>query len=192
MTNTLLYKLPVIVLMTGFLFSCKNEIKEINALHDESNLPVQVSHDATYNYTEDGELKNKLMATKLERYINEDPRLEATGGFTMVIFDSLQQEEARLTADRGIFRETENVLEAHYNVILTNINGDSLETEELIWLQDSGKVYTEKEVVISSVDGKLYGKGLVSDETFTKYTINDIHGSFNVEDAPSDSTPIVE
>ncbi len=181
MKNSTLYTLPVVLLATVFLFSCKNEIKEINALHDESNLPVQTSYDATYDYTESGILKNRLMATELNRYVDETPRLEATGGFSMIIFDSLEMEEARLTADHGIFLEKENILKARYNVVLTNINGDSLETEELIWLQDSSKIYTEEEVIISSSDGKLYGKGLVSGETFTTYTIRDIHGNFNVD-----------
>ncbi|NNE55119.1 MAG: LPS export ABC transporter periplasmic protein LptC, partial [Flavobacteriales bacterium] len=180
------YKWPVALVVAGLLFSCQNKIEEINALHDENNLPVQTTYDAVYDYTEQGELRNRLIAKQLDRYIDDNPRMEAVGGFEMIIYDSLQQEEAHLSADKGIFLEQKNILTAKYNVLLTNINGDSLETEELIWLQDSGKVYTNEEVIISSKDGKLYGKGLESDEKFSTYTIRDIHGNFNV-DSPKPS-----
>lgn len=176
-----------VILMAGILFSCRNEIEEIQALTDVIDMPVQTSHNTEYDYTEGGKIRNRLKATQLDRFLGEDPRLEASGGFSLIIFDSLEIPEAFLTADKGIYFEQKNLLEAHDNVILTNVNGDSLMTEELIWVQDSAKVYTEREVIIATEDGKFYGKGLESDEKFTNYTIHNIHGNFNVDENELDA-----
>jgi len=177
------YKLPVIIfLVTGFLFSCRNEIEEINAITGDIDMPVQTSYNAWYDYTDNGKMLNKLIATQLDRFVNDQPRLEASGGFELIMYDSLELPEARLTAERGVFLEKEHILRAYYNVLLTNNKGDSLQTEELIWLQDSGKIYSDKEVIISSKDGKLFGKGMESDERFNHYTIRKPHGSFKIEE----------
>ena len=81
--------------------SCKNEIAEIRALTDTNRLPVQSSYNAEYILTEKGLLKNKLVAAQLDQFQGEEDYIEASGGFTMIFYDSLQHEEARLNAVRG-------------------------------------------------------------------------------------------
>ena len=162
------------------LFSCKNDIKEVHALTAENELPVQTTFNATYDYTEGGKLKNRLVVTQLDRYVGDEPYVEVSKGFTMYIYDSLETVEAELSAERGIYREEQYIMEAREDVILRNKAGDQLNTEELIWLQDSGVIYTDKFVKITRNDGVLFGKGLVSNESFTKYKIKQPTGELSV------------
>lgn len=168
------------VLATGMLFSCQNDMDMVQALTEENANSIQTTYNATYNYTEDGKLKNKLVVTQLDRYLGEDPRIEVTNGFKMFIYDSLEHVEAELTANRGIYREEEFIMEAREDVVLTNRDGETLNTEELIWLQDSGIIYTDKFVKISRNDGVLFGQGMTSNETFTKYRIKNPTGEMSV------------
>lgn len=180
------YLIPVI-LMAGILFSCRNEIEEIQAMTSEIEIPTQTSYNARYDYTEMGKLRNTIQASQLDRYIIGEQRLEASGGFELIIYNENEQPEAFLTADEGTYFEKKNELKAQYNVILSNINGDSLMTEELFWIQDSAKVFTHRDVVICTDDGRIYGKGLESDEKFTNYTIHNIHGNLTLDETELDA-----
>jgi LPS export ABC transporter protein LptC len=160
------------------LHSCQNEIAEIRAITDANNLPVQTSLKAEYNFSEKGKLKNKLIASQIDQYRGEENYIEASGGFIMVFFDSLEKEQARLSAQKGKYTEKEKRMKAWGNVVLMNINGEKVETEELIFKQDSNRIYTDKYVTITSKQGILHGNGMESNDTFTKYRIIKPIGDF--------------
>ncbi|MFM9985278.1 MAG: LPS export ABC transporter periplasmic protein LptC [Flavobacteriales bacterium] len=167
--------------------SCKNEIAEIRALTDTNRLPVQSSYNAEYILTEKGLVKNKLIATQLDQYQGEEDYIEATGGFTMIFYDSLQQEEARLNAVKGKYDTKQKRLIAWENVELFNVKGDKLETEELIYDQDSSLIYTQKFVSIMMQDDTLHGMGLESNDSFTKYKILKPYGKFQLNENTNQS-----
>ncbi|MFT5185468.1 MAG: LPS export ABC transporter protein LptC [Flavobacteriales bacterium] len=181
--------IPVIFLVTGFFFSCQNEIKEIEALTEASKLPAQTSIDAVFNYTENGMIKNRLEAGQMDRYTGEDPYIHVLNGFTMYIYDSLEQVQAEIRANEGVFDEENKRMVAQYDVVLNNNEGDTLFTEELTWLQDSGKVFTNKFVSIHSRQGQLDGQGLTSNETFTSYRLLKPVGDIIVEQ-PKDTLDV--
>jgi len=175
-------KVIPVMLMAGILFSCKNKIEEIRALTDVQNLPVQTTTDVEYFYSEIGVLKNKLTASQLDRYTGDDSRVEASGGFKMEFYDSLERKEAELSANRGVFIESQGLMTAQENVVFFNVNGDSLQTEELIWQQDSAMIYTDKFCKISTQDGVIYSQGLESNESFTNYSLKNITGDLYIDE----------
>ncbi len=158
--------------------SCQNEIAEIRAITDANNLPIQTSIKAEYNFSEKGKLKNKLIANQIDQFQGDENYIEASGGFTMIFFDSLEKEQARLSAQRGKYIEKEKSMKAWDNVVLMNINGEKVETEELIFKQDSNRIYTNKYVTITSKQGILHGNGMESNDSFTKYRIIKPIGDF--------------
>lgn len=169
-------------MLAGMLFSCKNDIKEIEALTGESNLPIQTTFNAQFDYTEKGILKNRLSAARLDRYEGEDARIEISGGLVVFIYDSLGNLEAELSANHGLFIEEKRFMEAREDVVLKNMKGEQLNTEELIWYQDSSKIVTNKYVKITRQDGVLFGKGLETDERFSRYTIKEITGDLYLKE----------
>lgn len=171
--------------MAFALCSCKNEIAEIRALTDTNHLPVQSSYKAEYVLTEHGKIKNKLVAAQLDQYQGEEDFIEATGGFTMIFYDSLEREEARLNAVRGKYDTKAKKLVAWENVELFNVKGDKLQTEELIYVQDSSLIYTHKFVSIMMQDDTLHGMGLQSNDSFTKYKILKPYGKFQLNENTS-------
>jgi len=164
------------------LCSCGNDISEIKAITDPQQLPVQTNHKAEFVYTESGKLRNKLIAETLERYEGADSYLLAKDGFTMIFYDSTETEEARLTAINGRYDQEKNHLVAWEKVELLNVKGEKLETEELVFAQDSGRIYTDKFVTITSASGVLFGDGLESNDSFTRYHILRPHGDLYVKE----------
>jgi hypothetical protein len=73
-------------------------------------------------------------------------------------------------------------MQASEDVILKNTKGEQLNTEELIWYQDSAKIVTDKFVQITRADGVLFGKGLESDDRFQSYTIKQITGDLYLKE----------
>lgn len=150
---------------------CRNEISEIKAITDPQNFPVQTSVNAVYTFTEEGKIRNRLEAGILERYTGEEPYMLALNGFTIVFYDSTETEDARLNALNGRYDEESRRLTAWDKVELWNVKGEKLETEELIFSQDSSRIYTNKFVTITTESGVIYGEGLESNDSFTKYRI---------------------
>lgn len=165
-------------------FGCRNEISEIKALTDPQNLPVQTNLEAEYYYTVHGKLRNKLLAGQLDQYGGEKTYLEASKGIELFIYDTLQKESAHLTATNGKFLESESKLIAWGNVVLVNAQGSKLETEELIFLQDSATIHTDKYVTITTPSGVIHGKGLESNDSFTKYRIVETTGDLYMNNPP--------
>lgn len=178
--KTYLKSIPTI-LMIGMLFACKNDIEEIKAITEDREIPLQIVKNGTFHYTEEGRLINTLEATELKRFGGEYPRVEVSGEFQMFIYDSLEQLDATLSATRGTFYDNERRLEAKENVMVINKNLDSLLTEELIWVQDSNLVYSNKFVQITTKDGTIFSDGLVTDSHFSKYYLKQVSGDMIVE-----------
>jgi LPS export ABC transporter protein LptC len=176
------YVVYCLMVLSTALTACHNEISEIKAITDPRQMPVQTNRNATFTYTEKGRIKNKLIASKLERFQGESPYMLASSGFTMIFFDSLETEEARLTAVNGKYDETTNELIAWENVVLVNVRGEKLETEELIFAQDSTGIHTDKFVTITTVSGVIYGEGLESNDSFTKYRILKPYGDIYLKE----------
>ncbi|MDZ4822563.1 MAG: LPS export ABC transporter periplasmic protein LptC [Flavobacteriales bacterium] len=173
-------------LMLALLFACRNDIAEINAFADTASLPVQTSYNAEYLFTDNGKISNRLIAAQLDQYDGKENYFEASGGFNLIFYDSLQKEEARLKAKTGRYYEKEKRLLAQDSVELYNIRGEKLETSKLTFVQDSGKIFTDEYVVITLKNGSmLHGYGLESNDSFTKYKIKKPSGDFIVTEEES-------
>ena len=166
-------------------FGCRNDIADIRAITDKNTKPVQTSYGASYTFSEKGKKQTRLEAGVLEQFEveGEDDYVLAGGGFSMIFFDSLEREEARIKADSGIYIEKKKSLRAWGNVLLTNVAGEKLETSELIYDQDSAHIHTEKRVKITLAGGStLHGLGIESNDNFTRYRIIQPTGDFVVEE----------
>lgn len=178
--NSNLVRFVFLSLCVYTFLGCRNEISEIKAITDPRQLPVQTTYKAEYSYSVKGKLRNQLRAAQLDQFDGEQASLQASGGFTIVFFDSLENENARLSAKNGIFYQDQNKLVARDSVVLSNIRQEKLETEELIFLQDSDLIYTDQFVTITSQNGVFYGKGLRSNSSLTAFRILQPTGDLNV------------
>jgi LPS export ABC transporter protein LptC len=169
--------------------ACQNEIADIRAITDSNMMPVQTSYQATYTFTEKGKKQYQLTAAQLDQYQNDSGEyILASGGYTMIFFDSLENEEARLSARSGKYTEKQKTLIAWDNVVLYNTKGEKLETSELIYRQDSASIKSSKPVTITTMNGSVIrGRGLISNESFTRYKIIEPTGDLVVEEK-QDST----
>ncbi len=177
----------IMLFFSMLVASCKNDIEQIRAITEKNTHATQTSYDAVYTFSEKGKKQTRLEAKLLEQFNLEgdEDYLQASNGFSMIFFDSLGREEARITARNGKYEEKKKLLTARDSVVLANSVGEKLETEELIYMQDSARIISDKFVTITLKGGTiLRGRGLESNDSFTRYRIMQPQGDIIVEENP--------
>lgn len=156
---------------------------EVMEYSPNEELPARSTSEVLFTYTDSARVKNTLLAKKVDQYVYEDSTFsKISGGFTLTFFDSKGNVDGKLTAQNALIFNNNSKMVARDSVVFVNDARETLKTEELIWLQDSAIVYTDKFVTIERSTGVIYGKGLVANENFTNYEIQQTAGEFYLDD----------
>lgn len=181
MNHTFLLFMFFFVISFGFI-ACSVDTDEIKSMYEKLEMPNDMGRDVTLVYSEYGHVKARLTAPVLTMYEGDDPHMEFTEGMKVLFFNEYQDIESELTANYGIRYEQKEKMIARNDVVVINKDGDRLNTEELIWRQSEGKIFSDKFVKITTADEILYGDGLEANEDFSEYTILNIKGIIQLED----------
>jgi LPS export ABC transporter protein LptC len=168
------------------MVACKNDVQKIISIEQASNLPAQRITDAEILYSDSGFIKAKVNAPIMEYYRTDNPYTEFKKGVKVVFYDKDMKPETQMSANYAIKKEKENLVDARNNVIVTNINGDQLNTEHLIWEENKDKIRSDAFVKITrkTKGDVIIGNGLESNQSFTKYHILKVKGVFSLKDSP--------
>jgi LPS export ABC transporter protein LptC len=176
----------ILVAVVGFFsFSACNNKASRHELQNWAkqldSLSVEIAHNVEVVYTDSGRLKAIIEAPIMEHHNDpKRPFTEMKEGVKAVFYDASGVEESNLRADYAINYERKKIIHLKKNVHVTNSIGEELSSEELFWDQKSREIYTEKQVTIKRGEELIIGRGLRSNETFTKYRIERPSGTVNV------------
>ncbi|PCJ28138.1 MAG: LPS export ABC transporter periplasmic protein LptC [Flavobacteriales bacterium] len=168
----------------GILYSCENDVTEIESLINKKNIPISKGKNVEFIYSEKANVKIKITAPLMEEYGTDDKYIEMTEGVKVLFYDSLLHIASTLTANYAIHRISVNIMEAKGDVVVVNDKGEVLNTEHLIWLEDSSKIYTKEFVKITTEDEIIMGEGMEANQDFTKWKIHKIKGTINIKEDP--------
>lgn len=171
------------------LMACKNDLDRVAAIEVAADAPDRVTTNAEYFYSDSGRVRNRLRAGTINEFLTEGrEHTVMTNGVELTFYDASGAAGSVLTARRGSILSKQHRMEVDEQVVFTNVRGEKLETEQLIWSQDSDRVWTSKPVKITRAQDIIYGQGLDANEDFTHYTIRNITGSLAVDDIDSTAT----
>ncbi|MCG8411356.1 MAG: LPS export ABC transporter periplasmic protein LptC [Bacteroidales bacterium] len=177
--------LKIIPVYTGIIFfvSCEqNKIEKVNALTKELNAPNVSVINSEIIFSENALIRIKIQSPEINRFLNiEEPYTEFPKGIHVEFFDSLQQKTSSIKAKYCIFDETEKLWTAKNNVVGVTPEGDTLNTDFLIWNQATKKIYSDQYVKITNNDGVIHGKGFEADQDFYNWRILKPSGDFYIE-----------
>lgn len=169
-----------------FVSGCVNDPEEVERLSQHTALPLQTIRGSQITYSDSGCVSFVIQAGKIERYPNQErPADEFSEGIKVISYNFNGDIESELTAERASNYPEEQLMIARDSVILTNIEGKRLNTEELTWDEEAGRIFTDKFVKITTPSEILYGDGLEAKEDFSSYEIKNIKGRITIE---TDST----
>ena len=161
------------------LFACSSDLEKIKEIQInlEEDYPVETLQNAKLIYSDSAIVRVVLNAAQMDRYVGDESYLEITKGLQVQFFNPSGSKQSELTALYAKIDEERNLMEAKNTVKVKNVNGDLLETEHLLWNEKTEMIYTQEFVKITTKDEVIYGKGLESNQDFSKYTIKKISGT---------------
>jgi LPS export ABC transporter protein LptC len=140
---------------------------------------IEQIKEAELLHTENGKIKVRIIAGKIERFQNMQPQLIFSENLEVYFYNDSSQLQSTLKADDGSIDEEKKIMLAQNNVELVSSDDKRLETEELVWDEKNNKIYTDKKVKITTGKEVIYGEGFTSNPDFTEYSITKIHGTFD-------------
>ena len=177
MTNTTRYtilKIAVACLSSCFFMaSCENDVDAVKALGARVG-GIDVGKDVAIYISNDGKLGAKLTAPLMNRYLVDSSKMiEFPLSIHVDFYKDSNQIESQLSAKYAKYKEAENIVFLKEDVIIFNTLGDTLWCKEMYWDQNTGKFYTEKDVVVKQHNplAKIYGKGLEANQNLTDIRI---------------------
>lgn len=169
------------IFFSFLLIACTNDPKLVQEFASDKEQAIEQIKGAELLHTENGEIKVKIIAGKIERFANKQPHLIFSEGLKVLFYNDSVKLQSTLLANSASVDEEKNIMLAQDNVELISNDDKKIETEELIWDEKKNKIYTDKKVKITTGKEVVYGEGFVSTPDFTKYSIKKIHGTFDFE-----------
>lgn len=178
MTNRLLHIICGLAAVTGCFFfqACENDMKDVDKF-GRKHVSVEEGKEIQSFLSNGGVLRAKLTAPVFMRHQTQVPKVEFPKTLHVDFFDSTRNIESQLFAKYGEYKENENKVYLRDSIVVFNIKGDTLFTDELFWDQNKQVFYTDKPVVISQTAPqrqKIYGIGLTADQNLRWFTIKNL------------------
>jgi LPS export ABC transporter protein LptC len=140
-------------------------------------------------YTDSAIVKLRISSPKLLRLRKGvEPMQEYPEGLLIEFFDPVRGKSGSLSAKYAIRNEETGFLMLRDSVVWRSLSGESLETEELTWDNNSDRVHTGKFVVVKRAEEILYGYGFESNQNFTNWGITAIEGRIRASEITDDLT----
>ena len=140
----------------------------------------ETAEHVTIEYTDSGILKAVIESPVMIGVKNvRNPYVEMPKGIRADFIDKTGNTESYLLAEYGISYTEQKRMVVRRNVRVLNQKCEKLETEELFWDQEKGRIYTDKFVKITTPDQIITGDGMESDQTFSDWEIMNVNGTIN-------------
>ncbi|MBK9284540.1 MAG: LPS export ABC transporter periplasmic protein LptC [Sphingobacteriaceae bacterium] len=165
------------------IMSCTNDMKQVMNLPTIQKRPSQIGDSVTMLYTDSALLKVVVKANRMLVFDKEvsEPFTVLTNGLFVTFYDDEEKISSTLKARYGVRFDHSKRMEAKYGVEVINRDGNKLETEKLIWDEPKKLIYTDAHVKITTEKEIITGKGLESNQDFTKYSLKEITGILKIK-----------
>jgi len=174
-----LLKRYIFFLAAAVIFaSCNNsELKE----PIEYTGPQRKAENVELYYSEKGRVKVKMQAAEVFEFLSGDR--EFPKGIYLEFYNEFGKLESTLRANHAYYFKKENQWRGRGKVEVKNIEkNEQLNTEELFWLPEKERIFTDKFVTIREQGDVVYGEGLEAKQDMSDYIIKDPKGEFEIKD----------
>lgn len=181
--NLFLLRCILAVLLYSAVTSCTNDLRDVMALPKTKLSPNQVGDTVTMLYTDSAKLKIMVSANRMLIFTDNvsEPFTILPKGVFVTFFDEAEKVSATLKANYGVRYENSKRMEVKYAVEVINAEGTKLETERLVWDETTKRIYTDAFVRITTATEIIMGKGMESNQDFSKYELKQVTGQIQLK-----------
>jgi LPS export ABC transporter protein LptC len=167
-------------LLLTLAIACISEVSNLENI-EPYNGPWLASYNTSTRYSDSAIVRVIVDAATQLQFENGDAEYPA--GIFLTFFDKEGEEINTLRANRGFFFKKDNLYTAEDDVVVNNLEKkQTLSTEQLHWLPNERKIFTDRFVIIETEDEILQGNGLEAPEDFSTYRILQPTGVFTIRD----------
>lgn len=174
----------VLVALAMFVSACrKSEVQQTQVTQPREQVAALITDTVSTLISDSGITRYRIEAPQWLLYDKTEPPFqEFPRGIYLEQFDFDLSVQASLKADYAYYNETEQRWTLRGNVHALNRKGEQFDTSELIWDQQTHRVYSDSAIHITREKSIIEGIGFDSNEDMSKYTILNPTGVFPIED----------
>lgn len=172
-------RIAIALLIAFVLGSCNNlDSGKYRSRSTDSMVTRESAENVTIEYTDSGLLRAKVKAPLMVGVKKpHNPYIEMPKGIRVDFISPQGGIESYLTAEYAVSFTEKKIIVVRRKVEVLNIKGDTMLTEELVWNQETGRITTDKYVVIKTKSQTIWGTGMESDQTFSDWEIKNVTGT---------------
>ncbi|MCB0657933.1 MAG: LPS export ABC transporter periplasmic protein LptC [Saprospiraceae bacterium] len=184
-----------VILLTGLFLvsSCRKEVPEVDeALMTLLKRGVEVGDSVQILYSDSARLKVMIEAPVMYQETNRRYRIQTfPKGIYVEFYDDQGQLMSTLRANYAQRREQDRQVIVRDDVVYESVQGDKLETSELIWSENDRLVSTDKPYRLRRANGDLSNGllGFTANESFTYFKSHSVYNRFLFEETKKDTVP---
>jgi len=175
-----LVRLLWVIVSVGWFLACQPDSKELKELMRSYRPDLETALDVEILYSDSAQVKVRITGPRMLQYLDPDnPRQEFPDGVKVQFFGEEGEISGVLTAKYGIRFEREDQVEVQDSVVWKGEGRQQLETEKLVWDSREKKIRSDRFVVITRPNYKIYGHGFEADQDFSNARILAPEGRIN-------------
>jgi len=168
------YSIILILLIT--CLACNKKENSVTPVYN-TEAPDQEMWNFDVKVTNKGKLEAHLKAGHMLFFSSKNQSV-LNQGVLVDFYNNEGNATSTLTSDSGLFNDKMQDVKAIKNVVVESDSGVTLFTEELSFDQSAEKIFTDKEVKITTTRGDtFYGIGFESDPQLKFWQIKKFHGT---------------
>jgi len=144
---------------------CSNNVQEVRDLGIHKAGKEEANNVTAY-MSEGGKQKAKLTSPYMQHVTQDTAKMIFPKSLHVEFYDSTGKVESRLFAKFAINYENLRKVLLQDSVLVYNMTGDTMRTNELWWDQNKQLFYTDKKVHTKQQGNDIYSVGMTSDQAF--------------------------
>ena len=179
MKNILLFS--CITLAT--IFACENDMDDVRAYEERMNVKIETVKEVEILYSDSAQVRVRITAeTMLNKLDRSEPHQEFIDGIFVEFFAPNGLVTSTMTANYAIRFEKKGQVIARDSVVWASIDGQKLETEELIWDEKGEEIFTHKYARITTQTEIIRGYGFRAKQDFSNARIQAVEGIISIDE----------
>ena len=173
----------IFMLSCTIYLACENDLQEVQKLYDYPDPDLEIVENPRIIFSDSGIVQAHVSGPLLHR------KAGVSGNYTDLFIDGVEVEfvgedgeiTSWLFADYGENRKTSDEVYVRDNVLLYNVAGDTLQSEDLYWDISESILYTDKFARLRSQDKLFYGFGFKAKDDFSEWEMKALKGVADVD-----------
>ena len=173
-----------LLLCMAMLFSCNNDMRNLQQLSIQKKFPQGEAFDFKLVYTDSTKVVAVVTSKLNKDFTNQRmPYSEFPEGVKVEFYDQARHKNI-VEANYGIIYPSSDMVELRDNVVLTTYDGKKLKTSQLFWDQKEDWIFTDREFSFTDeTKGTVTnGIGMDFDKKFSTVKAHKTTGILAIED----------